>query len=132
MEERAVVAFEPVEHELPVGADGEGIAAHEGEPVEPRHAGADVVGQLRGGGRERHGVGGEIDEHHARERLDADFAQAEVGTLEAGDVLGVAGGFEIAVEIVAPAVEGAGDRADVAAALEQDMPAMHAHIVEGP
>jgi hypothetical protein len=65
------------------------------------------------------------------EFLDLDLGQAELAGIETGDVLRVARRLEVALEVVGPGVERADNHAQRALALEQDMAAVHAHIVEG-
>ena len=131
MQHRAVVALVHVGKELPVVGAGQRVADRKLEPVERRHGGQDVIGETGVQIGDRGRVRIEADEHHVQQGIDLNLRQAEVAGIEAGHVLRVPSGLQVALEIVGPGMERAGDHARIALALEEDMATVHAHVVEG-
>ena len=136
----AVVALHVVvDHDLPsrvlagIAEEVDGMGVHI-QVVEVRHATAKVGLHLACEAREALRVVIEIDEDAVAEELEPYRTQPEVGPVEARPLRGVAGGAQPAFTLVGPGVIGADDgRAHVAAGLAQQLvPAMAAHVVEGP
>ena len=73
----------------------------------------------------------EVDEDEAADDLGACRGEADLRAVEAGHLLRARRAPQASVELVAPGVVGAHQRALAARALHQPVSAVHAHVVEG-
>ncbi len=131
MRDMAVVAFqEIVDRVLPIPGDVVGEGPRQHQPLHLRAIVTDLALQCAALAGKRWGVRIEVDEDEVRQCLDPDWPQAELLPVEIGQTLAAPRGPQTTVGAIGPGVIGASDECCLAAAGQQLVGAMLAHVVE--